>query len=344
MNSTEETILSVSNLSIGFDTDDGLVPVIEDVSFSLHQGRTLALVGESGCGKSITAFALLKLLPPFGRVISGSIEFRGQELVSLTESEIQAIRGDRISMIFQEPMSALNPVFTVGSQVAESLILHRDMDKKTAWLQAVEMLAAVGIPDALQRAKSYPHQLSGGMRQRVMIAMALAGEPSLLVADEPTTALDVTIQAQILHLLKSVQARLGMGLLLISHDLSVVSRVCERIVILYGGRVVEAGPTREILEAPKHPYTRGLLGSRLSVDDRRRALRPIPGEVPESTNWPRGCRFHPRCPEAWERCRREELSLLPSTGRQDTGEEQGGVPGAGREARCWLLAQEEGEP
>jgi ABC-type dipeptide/oligopeptide/nickel transport system ATPase component len=199
MNSTGETILSVSNLSIGFDTDDGLVPVIEDVSFSLHKGRTLALVGESGCGKSLTAFALLKLLPPFGRIISGSIEFKGDELVNLTESEIQAIRGDRISMIFQEPMSALNPVFNVGSQVAESLILHRGLEKKSAWRQAIEMLSAVGIPDAAQRARSYPHQLSGGMRQRVMIAMALSCEPDILIADEPTTALDVTIQAQILR-------------------------------------------------------------------------------------------------------------------------------------------------
>lgn len=183
MSSVDETILSVSNLSIGFETDEGLIPVIEEVSFDLHTGRTLALVGESGCGKSVTAFALLKLLPPFGRIISGSIKFRGQELVDSTESEIQAIRGDRISMIFQEPMSALNPVFTIGSQVAESLLLHRHLDKKMAWQQAVEMLVAVGIPDAAQRAKNYPHQLSGGMRQRVMIAMALSCEPDILIAN-----------------------------------------------------------------------------------------------------------------------------------------------------------------
>ena len=302
MNSTEETILSVSNLSIGFDTDDGLVPVIEDVSFSLHQGRTLALVGESGCGKSITAFALLKLLPPFGRVISGSIEFRGQELVSLTESEIQAIRGDRISMIFQEPMSALNPVFTVGSQVAESLILHRDMDKKTAWLQAVEMLAAVGIPDALQRAKSYPHQLSGGMRQRVMIAMALSCEPDILIADEPTTALDVTIQAQILDLMHDLQERFGTAILFISHDFGVVSRMADDIAVMYAGKIVETGSSGDILTESRHPYTCALLDTTPRIDASVARLPAIAGRVPAPGQRPAGCYFKPRCPKAADHC------------------------------------------
>ena len=340
------SLLEIRNLRAHIRTPVGVARAVDGVDLSLEEGEAVGLVGESGSGKTLLALSILGLLPGgSGTILPGSsIRLRGEELVGMGAKRFREVRGGEVSMIFQEPMTSLNPVFTAGNQILEAVKLHRPLKGSAAQAEMLRLLEEVGIPDPVARAGSYPHQLSGGMRQRVMIAMALAGEPSLLVADEPTTALDVTIQAQILHLLKSVQARLGMGLLLISHDLSVVSRVCERIVILYGGRVVEAGPTREILEAPKHPYTRGLLGSRLSVDDRRRALRPIPGEVPESTNWPRGCRFHPRCPEAWERCRREELSLLPSTGRQDTGEEQGGVPGAGREARCWLLAQEEGEP
>jgi len=265
-------------------------------------------------------------------------------LVGMGAKRLREVRGGEVAMVFQEPMTSLNPVFTAGNQILEAVELHRPLNRSAAQAEMHRLLEEVGIPDPEARAGSYPHQLSGGMRQRAMIAMALAGEPSLLVADEPTTALDVTIQAQILQLLKRVQAELGMGLLLISHDLSVVSRVCDRIVVLYGGKVVEAGPTREILETPKHPYTRGLLGSRLSVDDRRRTLRPIPGEVPEATDWPRGCRFHPRCPEVLGRCRREEPSLLPPTGGQGTVEGQGGVPGVGREARCWPIVEDGGGP
>jgi oligopeptide/dipeptide ABC transporter ATP-binding protein len=302
MSSTQETILSVNNLSIGFDTDDGLVPVIEDVSFSLHHGRTLSLVGESGCGKSITAFALLKLLPPFGRVISGSIKFRGQELVNLNEAGIQAIRGDRISMIFQEPMSALNPVFNVGSQVAESLILHRGMNKRSAWPQAVEMLAAVGIPDASQRAKSYPHQLSGGMRQRVMIAMALSCEPDILIADEPTTALDVTIQAQILDLMHDLQERFGTAILFISHDFGVVSRMADEIAVMYAGKIVETGNASEILTESKHPYTCALLDTTPRIDASLTRLPAIAGRVPPPGQRPAGCYFKPRCSNASDHC------------------------------------------
>jgi oligopeptide/dipeptide ABC transporter ATP-binding protein len=239
----------------------------------------------------------------------------------LGAKRLKEIRGGEIAMIFQEPTTSLNPVFTVGNQIREAVGLHRGLDGSAASEETVRLLGEVEIPDPGRRMRDYPHQLSGGMRQRVMIAMALAGEPALLIADEPTTALDVNIEAQILDLLKRVQTRLGMGLLFISHDLGVVSRICDRMVILYGGRVVEAGPTREILEAPKHPYTRGLMGSRLSVQDRRRRLRPIAGEVPEAVAWPRGCRFHPRCSEVLSRCERREPALVEL---------------AGREIRCWL--------
>jgi len=310
MSWTEETILSVNNLSIGFDTDDGLIPVIEDISFDLHKGRTLALVGESGCGKSITAFALLKLLPPFGRIISGSIKFRGQELVHLTETEIQAIRGDRISMIFQEPMSALNPVFTIGSQVAESLILHRDMDKNAALQQAVEMLSAVGIPDAAQRAKSYPHQLSGGMRQRVMIAMALACEPDILIADEPTTALDVTIQAQILDLMHDLQERFGTAILFISHDFGVVSRMADDVAVMYAGKIVETGKSGEVMTESKHPYTCALLETTPRIDASLTRLPAIAGRVPPPGQRPPGCYFQPRCSRAAVHCAEQSPPLV----------------------------------
>ena len=239
-------------------------------------------------------------------------------------------------MIFQEPATSLNPVYTIGNQIREVVELHRGLTGPAAEEEVVRLLGAVGISNPEARAGDYPHQLSGGMRQRAMIAMALAGEPSLLLADEPTAALDVTIKAQILDLLKQVQAEGGMGLLFISHDLGVVSRVCNRIVVLYGGMVVETGSTQEILTAPKHPYTRGLLGSRLSLDDRRRALRPIRGEVPEATNWPSGCRFHPRCPEALDRCRMEGPPLFPTEGAGGVVEGRDGLPGAGRKVRCVL--------
>ncbi len=340
------SLLEIGNLRAQIRTPGGTARAVDGVDLVLGEGEAVGLVGESGSGKTILALSILGLLPEgTGTILPGSsIRLRGEELVGMSAKRLREVRGGEVAMVFQEPMTSLNPVFTVGNQILEAVRIHRPLSRSAAQAEKLRLLEEVGISDPQLRGGSYPHQLSGGMRQRIMIAMALAGEPSLLVADEPTTALDVTIQAQILQLLKRVQTRLGMGLLLISHDLSVVSRVCERIVVFYGGQVVEAGPTREILEAPKHPYTRGLLGSRLSVDDRRRTLRPIPGEVPEATDWPRGCRFHPRCPEALDRCRREELNLLPWTGRQGTGEVQGGIPGAGREVRCWLFAEEEGEP
>jgi len=244
------------------------------------------------------------------------------------DKQFRKVRGGEVAMIFQEPMTSLNPLFTVGDQIREAVELHRPLRREESRKETLRLLEEVGISDPDARVKHYPHQLSGGMRQRAMIAMALAGEPSLLVADEPTTALDVTTEAQILKLLKEIQGRLGMGLLLISHDLSVVSRVCDRVVILYGGRVVEAGPTPAVLGAPKHPYTRGLMGSRLSFNDRRESLRPIPGEVPEATDWPMGCRFHPRCSEASDKCRVEEPDLSQS-GECLT--------------RCWLFPGETGD-
>ncbi len=297
-----EVILSVRNLTIGFDTDDGPVTIVDNISFDLHKGRTLALVGESGCGKSISAFAILKLLPPFGKILSGSIRFLDRELVDLTEREMQEVRGNRISMIFQEPMSALNPVFKIGTQVAESIILHRNMGKKEAMESAIEMLTAVGLPDARQRADSYPHQLSGGMRQRVMIAMALCCQPDILIADEPTTALDVTIQAQILDLIHDLQEKFGTAILFISHDFGVVSRMADEIAVMYAGRLAEQGSSTDILLGAKHPYTRALLETTPRLGEHLDRLPSIQGRVPAPHERITGCFFQPRCGLAGERC------------------------------------------
>jgi peptide/nickel transport system ATP-binding protein len=340
------SLLEIRNLRAHILSPRGVARAVDGVDLSLGDGEAVGLVGESGSGKTLLALSILGLLPGgSGTLLPGSsIQFRGEELVGIPGRRLREIRGGEVAMVFQEPMTSLNPVFTIGNQILEAVELHRRLDGKAARAEMLRLLEEVGIPDPAAGAVSYPHQLSGGMRQRAMIAMSLAGEPSLLVADEPTTALDVTIEAQILQLLKNLQAERGMGLLLISHDLSVVSRVCQRIVVLYGGRVVEAGPTREILEGPKHPYTRGLVGSRLSLDDRRRQLRPIAGEVPEATHWPEGCRFHPRCPEVFDRCRREEPELLPVTSRDGAVAGQDGVGLVVREARCWLLEEEGEEP
>lgn len=297
-----EVVLEVSDLCVGFDTDSGFVPVVENVSFALERGKTLALVGESGCGKSITAFAILKLLPPFGRIVRGSIKFKGREIVDRSEKEMQALRGNRISMIFQEPMSALNPVFTAGTQVAEALLLHRGLDKRAAWQQAIEMLAAVGIPDPAGRALSYPHQLSGGMRQRIMIAMALACEPDILIADEPTTALDVTIQAQILDLMHDLQDRFGTAILFISHDFGVVSSMADDIAVMYAGKLIERGSSEEILVRPAHPYTSALLATTPRIDKIVSRLPAIAGRVPPPGQRTHACYFKPRCPYAKEHC------------------------------------------
>ncbi len=305
-----DTVLSVRDLSIGFESDSGLTPVVEEVSFDVALGKTLALVGESGCGKSLTALALLNLLPPFGKIIEGSIRLGGRELIGLDEKAMQSIRGNRISMIFQEPMSALNPVFPIGMQVGESLRLHRGFNKKEAAKHAVEMLTSVGIPDAEARAKSYPHELSGGMRQRVLIAMALACEPDVLIADEPTTALDVTIQAQILDLMHDLQEKLHAAILFISHDLGVVSRMADDIAVMYSGRIVEYGPAREILSAPRHPYTRALLETTPRMEANVHHLPSIPGRVPSPSERPGGCHFNPRCTIATPACSEKRPPLI----------------------------------
>ncbi|WP_158968368.1 ABC transporter ATP-binding protein [Paraglaciecola sp. L3A3] len=315
MSGDKSPLLSVKNLSIGFDSGDGLVKVVEDVSFNLEKGKTLALVGESGCGKSLTAFALLQLLPPFGKILSGSIEFQGRDLASLSQTQMQALRGHHISMIFQEPMTALNPVFTIGAQVSESLILHKGMSKAQAWQKSIDILASVGIPDPTSRASNFPHQLSGGMRQRVMIAMALACEPEILIADEPTTALDVTIQAQILDLMHDLQDKFDTAILFISHDFGVVSRMADDIAVMYAGRMIEQGSAADVLLNAKHPYTSALLNTTPRVDVTVDRLPAIEGRVPPPNQRPDGCCFKPRCSEAKDLCARvrpESVIISPS--------------------------------
>jgi oligopeptide/dipeptide ABC transporter ATP-binding protein len=272
--------------------------------------ETVGVVGESGCGKSVTSLSILRLIDRPGVIEPGSvIEFEGRDLMTLPEREIRAIRGNRISMIFQEPMTSLNPVFTVGDQVAEVARVHSGASKREAWERAVEMLTTVGMPAAAERAKEYPHQLSGGLRQRVMIAMALMMGPALLIADEPTTALDVTIQAQILELLAEMQERMGMSILLITHDLGVIAESATRVLVMYAGQVVEEAPVGLLFSAPHHPYTEGLLAAMPRVGAERERLAVIPGSVPLPTQWPTGCRFHDRCPFAWERCAAEPPPL-----------------------------------
>ena len=294
--------LQVDDLSIGFDTDDGLVRVVEDVSFTLDKGKTLSLAGESGCGKSLTALAVLQLLPPFGKILSGSIKLHGRELTGLTDEAMQKVRGSDISMIFQEPMSALNPVFTIGRQIGEALLLHKGMNKAHAHKRAIEMLESVGIPDPESRANNYPHQLSGGMRQRVMIAMALACEPDILIADEPTTALDVTIQAQILDLMHDLQEKFDTAILFITHDFGVVSRMADEIAVMYAGRIIEHGSASDVLLTPRHPYAQALLQTTPRIDVSVDRLPASPGRVPPPTNRPPGCCFKPRCSISQDIC------------------------------------------
>ncbi len=310
-------LLRVRDLSVSFRTPRGTVRAVEALSFDLDAGETLAIVGESGSGKSVTALSLLRLIPdPPGRIDRGEILFDGRDLLKLDDAGIRAIRGNRIAMIFQEPMSSLNPVLTVGTQVGEPIRLHR----KASWAAALEQVKAllekVSIPDAASRLGSYPHQYSGGMRQRVMIAMALACAPQLIIADEPTTALDVTVQAQILALLKQLTRETNSALILITHDLGVVARYADRVAVMYGGRIVETAPARELYARPRHPYTRGLMDSvpRLDADTRKR-LVPIEGQPPDLANLPPGCAFAPRCKHAFERCR-AELPVLEQAGER----------------------------
>ncbi len=296
-------LLRVHDLRTYFHVGGAVARAVDGVSFDIRQGETVGMVGESGCGKSVTALSLLRLIDAPGRIESGSrIEFEGRDLLTLHEEGIRQIRGNRIAMVFQEPMTALNPVFTIGDQVAEVARVHAGASRRVAWDRAVEMLNLVGIPDPRERAKSYPHQLSGGMRQRVLIAMALVMNPSLLIADEPTTALDVTIQAQILELLAELQQRLGLAVLLITHDLGVVAEVTSRVLVMYGGQIVERAPVRELFAHPRHPYTSGLLEAMPRLGRQRDRLTVIPGTVPPPTRWPSGCRFRDRCAWAWQRC------------------------------------------
>ena len=298
-----EPLLSVRDLRTYFYTDNGVAKSVDGVSFSVGAGETVGLVGESGCGKSVTALSLMRLVRPPGRIEPGSsIEFDKKNLVTIDEKAMRAIRGAHIAMVFQEPMTALNPVFTVGDQIAEVVRIHKGGSKQDAWRRAVEMLEIVGIASPEQRANEYPHQLSGGMRQRVVIAMALVMNPALVIADEPTTALDVTIQAQILELLRDLQRKFGTSILLITHDLVVVAETVSRVIVMYGGEIVEEAPVAELFKHAHHPYTEGLLNAMPQVGQARERLATIPGTVPPPTKWPSGCRFHDRCRYAWERC------------------------------------------
>jgi len=298
---TDAPLLSVEHLTTVFNLATGSVPAVDDVSFTIGSGETLGLVGESGSGKSVTALSILRLVQPPGRIAGGAIRFKGRDLLALTEAEMREVRGAGISLVFQEPMSALNPVFTIGDQIAETLLVHRRGNRSEARRRAVELLESVKMPDAAQRVSDYPHQLSGGQRQRVLIAMALACSPALVIADEPTTALDVTVQAQILDLLRDMRSRLGLSLLLITHDLGVVAEMADRVAVMYAGRIVEEGPVRAVLHSPQHPYTRGLLAS-LPGGAGARRLRAIEGSVPVLGSLPSGCAFHPRCPERFTPC------------------------------------------
>ena len=321
-------LLELHNLRTYFYTDTGVARSVDGVSFHVGAGETVGVVGESGCGKSVTALSILRLVRAPGRVEAGSaIRFEGKDLLALGERDMQHVRGNRIAMVFQEPMTALNPVFTVGDQIAEVARIHAGMSRRDAWQKAIEMLRLVGIPAPEQRASEYPHQLSGGMRQRVVIAMALVMNPALVIADEPTTALDVTIQAQILELLADLTKRLGTSILLITHDLGVVAENCSRVIVMYAGEVVEESVTRELFAHAHHPYTEGLLGAMPRVGGEAERLATIPGTVPPPTAWPDGCRFRDRCPYAWERCEREHPPLYQI--------------GVGHTSRCHLAVEPE---
>jgi oligopeptide/dipeptide ABC transporter ATP-binding protein len=309
-------LLEVRDLAVEFDTDAGRVRAVDRVSFAVRPGTTLGIVGESGCGKSVTALSILRLLPqPMGRIVGGQVLLRGQDLVTAPLDVLHKVRTGQIGMIFQEPMTALNPVQRIGRQLSESFLLHQDVTPREALERSVEVLAKVGIPSPELRVNEYPHQLSGGMRQRVVIAMALSCRPALVIADEPTTALDVTIQAQILELMKSLQQEMGMSIILITHDLGVIAETCDEVLVMYAGRVAEIGPVEEIFARPSHPYTRGLLESIPRLEyPRKTRLRTIEGMVPGLADLPAGCRFHDRCPHRVDRCRAEAPSLEPGAG------------------------------
>ena len=321
-----EKILELKNLRTWYSTESGVAKAVDGVSFSLGRNRTLGIVGESGCGKSVTALSLMRLVPmPPGYFAGGEIFWKGRDLLKLSEDEMRKLRGNEIAMIFQEPMSSLNPVFTCGSQIMEQILIHRDVSHAEAKKRSVELLHLVGIPNPADRFLSYPHELSGGMRQRVMIAMALSCNPELLIADEPTTALDVTVQAQILDLIGKLQGDTGMSVMLITHDFGVVAELCEEVLVMYASRVVEKGLVQQLFNNPLHPYTRGLLHSIPRLGSSKERLHVIEGNVPSVVNLPEGCRFAGRCPHAAARCRCEQPELR--------------VYEAGHEAACWKVGK-----
>lgn len=323
--SINDFALEVKDLRTSFYTEDGVVKAVDGVSFSMKKGETIAIVGESGCGKSVTSFSILRLINSPGKIDSGSIHFGSQDLVKLKESQMRKIRGNDISMIFQEPLTSLNPVFKVGHQIAETILLHQDVSKKDAKERSIELLKKVGIARAEKIYDSYPHSLSGGMRQRVMIAMALSCNPKILIADEPTTALDVTIQAQILNLMLQLKEEFNTSILLITHDLGVVAEVADKVIVMYAGQVVEESDVYTIFKEPKHPYTIGLLESTPKIHELEDELKTIIGSVPSASNWPKGCRFYSRCSVRMDHCRSNAPELY--------GDEKHAI-------RCWLQNKE----
>jgi len=325
-----DPLLVVEDLQVTFNTEQGPVAAVDGVSFHVNRGETLGIVGESGCGKSVTSLSVMRLISfPPGRITQGRVMFEGRDLLGLNEPEMRKIRGNDISMIFQEPMTSLNPVYPVGAQISEVLRLHQGLGKAAAGAQAVEMLRLVGISLPERRVREYPHELSGGMRQRVMIAMALACQPRLLIADEPTTALDVTIQAQILDLIESLRDRFGMAVILITHDLGVIAEMAERVVVMYAGAIVEEAPVGLMFREPLHPYTEGLLSSLPRLDQGRKRLKAIEGLVPDPGHLPPGCRFQPRCPYAEGACLTHSPKLAPA--------------GEGRLVACWRCPTASGQ-
>ncbi|MFC4183724.1 ABC transporter ATP-binding protein [Saccharococcus thermophilus] len=322
-------VLEVKGLKTSFFTDEGEIPAVDGVDFYINEGEILGVVGESGCGKSVTSLSIMGLLPKgIGRIVDGEILFKGENLVHASEKRMKQIRGNEIAMIFQEPMTSLNPLFTIGNQLVEAIRIHTNINKKEAKTRAVEMLKLVGLPRAEQIIDEYPHQLSGGMRQRVMIAMAMACRPALLIADEPTTALDVTIQAQILALMKELNKNFRTSIMMITHDLGVVAEICDRVIVMYSGKIVEEGDVRTIFKNPKHPYTIGLIQSVPDIRDKKERLYSIPGNVPKPGSVRQGCRFAARCEHAFDRCFQEDPKLYEAEER-------------GHRVRCFLPLGEE---